>query len=69
MKNRFTQEQTIRSPQEGERADSIREACRRHHLTEQKCYRWRNIYGGMDVSEVKALRELEGENRAEENRG
>ena len=62
MKKRFTEEQIIRILQEGEQADNIREVCRRHNLTEQTFYRWRNKYGGMEVSEVKRLRELEREN-------
>lgn len=62
MKKRFTEEQIIRILSEGEQADNIREVCRRHNLTEQTFYRWRNKYGGMDVSEVKRLRELEKEN-------
>ncbi len=36
--------------------------CRLHNLTEQTFYRWRNKFGGMDVSEAKKLRELEREN-------
>ena len=32
------------------------------NLTEQTFYRWRNKYSGMEVSEVKRLRELEKEN-------
>lgn len=62
MKKRFTEEQIIRILQEGEQADNIREVCRRHNLTEQTFYRWRNKYGGMDITEVKRLRELEKEN-------
>jgi putative transposase len=62
MKKRFMEEQIIRILQEGEQAENIREVCRRHNLSEQTFYRWRNKYGGMDVSEVKRLRELEKEN-------
>lgn len=62
MKKRFTEEQIIRILQEGEQAENIRELCRRHNLTEQTFYRWRNKYGGMDISEMKRLRELEKEN-------
>jgi putative transposase len=36
--------------------------CREHNLTEQTFYRWRNKYGGLDVSEARKLRELEREN-------
>jgi len=62
MKKRFTEEQIIRILQEGEQAENTREVCRRHNVTEQTYYRWRNKYGGMNVSEVKRLRELEREN-------
>ena len=62
MKKRFTEEQIIRILQEGEQAENIREVCRRHNLTEQTFYRWRNKYGGMNISEVRRLRELEKEN-------
>jgi len=62
MKKRFTEEQIIRILQEGEQAENIREVCRRHNLTEQTFYRWRNKYGGMEVSEIKRFRELEKEN-------
>ena len=62
MKKRFTEEQIIRILQEGEQAENTREVCRRHNVTEQTYYRWRNKYGGMDISEVKRLRELEKEN-------
>ena len=57
MKKRFTEEQIIRILHEGEQAENIREVCRRNNLTEQTYYRWRNKYGGMDVSEIKRLRE------------
>lgn len=62
MKKRFTEEQIIRILHEGEQAENIREVCRRHNLTEQTFYRWRNKYGGMEVAEIKRLRELEKEN-------
>lgn len=62
MKKRFTEEQIIRILAEGEQADNIRDVCRKNNLTEHTFYRWRNKYGGMEVSEVKHLRALEREN-------
>ena len=63
MKKRFTDEQIIRILSEAENGSgTIREVCRRHNLTEQTFFRWRNRYSGMGVSEVRRLRELELEN-------
>ena len=59
---RFTEEQIIGILKEAEAAGNIRSVCREHNLTEQSFYRWRNKYGGMDVSEARKLRELEREN-------
>ena len=62
MNKRFTEEQIIRVLNEGGQADNVREVCRKHNLTEQTFYRWRNKFGGMEVVEVKRLSELEREN-------
>ena len=62
MKKRFSETQIIRILREGERAESIRQVCRQHAITEQTFYRWRKKYGEMSVAEVKRLRELEREN-------
>jgi putative transposase len=59
---RFTEEQIIGILKEAETAGNIRAVCREHNLTEQTFYRWRNKYGGMDISEARKLRELEREN-------
>ncbi len=40
----------------------IRELCRRHNVTEQTFFRWRNKYGGMEVADARRLKALEGEN-------
>ena len=63
MKKRFTEEQVIRILKEAEKTGvQIRELCRRHNITEQTFFRWRNKYGGMDVPDVRRLKVLEGEN-------
>jgi len=62
MKKRFTEEQIIRLLHEAEGADKVRDVCRKHNVTEQTFYRWRSKFGGMDVSEIRRLKELESEN-------
>ena len=37
-------------------------AARKHGVSEQSIYRWRNKYAGMEVSDVRELRRLKDEN-------
>lgn len=63
MQKRFSEEQIIGILAEAEQGNgSIRDVCRKHNLTEQTFFRWRNKFGSMAVSEVRRLKELEMEN-------
>lgn len=66
MKNkRFSEEQIIRIleevPNEGL---SIKDSCRKYGISDKTFYRWRIKYTGMNVPEVKKLKELEKQNIA-----
>ena len=61
-RKRFSEEQIIGILKTAELSGNIRSACAEHNVSEQTFYRWRNKYGGMEVSEAKKLRDLEREN-------
>ena len=63
MKKRFTEEQINGFLRQGD-VDGvvIRDLCRKHNITEQTFFRWRNKYNGMTVPEVRRLMDLETEN-------
>ena len=61
-RKQYSEEQIIRILQAGEAAENIRVVCSQYNITEQTYYRWRNKYGGMEVSAVRRLKELEREN-------
>lgn len=61
-RKRFTEEQIIKALKEVEAGGMAREVCRRMGVTETTFYRWRQKFGGLEVNEVKRLRELEQEN-------
>lgn len=63
MKKRFSEEQIIGILKEAEAGAKVTELCRRHGISDATFYTWRQKYGGMAVSEVKRLRDLEEENR------
>ncbi|MBC7910155.1 MAG: transposase [Pyrinomonadaceae bacterium] len=61
--SKFTEEQIIailRQAATGEQ--TIGAVCREHSIAENTFYKWRQKYGGMEVSEARRLRELEKEN-------
>jgi putative transposase len=62
-KSKFSEAQTIRILREAETGKSIREICREYGISVATFYRWQSLYGGMEVSELARLKELEQENR------
>ena len=59
----FTAEQIIKIlDQAQKREKTVAAICRDHGIAEASFYRWRKQFGGMTVSEVQRLRELEKEN-------
>lgn len=62
MKKRYTEEQIVKILQEVEQGSSIRDTCRKHNVAEGTFYRWRQSYGGMEVSDVRELKNLKLEN-------
>lgn len=59
---RFTEEQIVAILKEVETGRTVAEVCRAHGVSEQSYYRWRRKYGGLQVTELHRLRELEREN-------
>ncbi len=62
MKRRFTEEQIIGILREQEAGGMVKEITRRHGVSEQSFYRWKAKYAGLEVSELRRLKELEAEN-------
>lgn len=61
-KSRFTEEQIVAILKESDAGVSNAEICRKHGISDQTFYKWRQKYGGMQVSDVKRMKALEEEN-------
>jgi putative transposase len=61
-KTRFSESKIIGILKENESGISASELCRKYGMSEAAFYKWRSKYGGMDVSMMKRVRELEVEN-------
>ena len=61
-KSRFSDEQIVGFLKQAEAGMPIKELCRKGGFSDATFYKWRSRFGGMDISEAKRLRDLEGEN-------
>jgi putative transposase len=61
-RSRFTEDQIIGVLKEHEAGVPVADLCRKHGVSNASIYKWKAKYGGIDVSEAKRLKALEGEN-------
>jgi putative transposase len=61
-RKRFTEEQIIGVLREHELGAKTADLCRKHGISEATFYHWKSKFGGLDVSEARRLKQLEGEN-------
>ena len=60
---RFSEEQIIGILKEAEAGAKVTELCRRHGISDATFYTWRSKCGGIEISEMRRLKQLEEENR------
>jgi putative transposase len=62
-KSKFTEEQIAFALRQAETGTPVKEVIRKMGITEQTFYNWKKKYGGLGVSELRRLKQLEEENR------
>lgn len=61
-RSRFTEQQIVGVLKEAEVGVAVKELCRKHGISDATFYNWKAKYGGLSVSDLMRLKELEAEN-------
>ncbi len=60
-KSKFTESQIIGMLKQHEKGIRVADICREHGISQGTFYNWKGKYSGMEVSQIKRLKELEAE--------
>jgi putative transposase len=60
---KYSEEQIVKILKEADAGIKISDLCRKYGFSDATYYNWKAKYGGMGVSEIKRLKQLEDENR------
>lgn len=61
-KSRFTESQILKVLQSQQEGSKVVEICREYGISKQTFYNWKSKYGGITLSELQRVKELESEN-------
>ena len=62
-KTRYTEEQIAFALKQAETGTRVEEVCRKMGISEATFYNWKKKFGGMGVTKLRRLRQLEEENQ------
>ena len=61
--SKFTPEQILQALRQAESGTTVVDICRKLGVAEATFYRWKRQYAGLDMSELRELKQLRDENR------
>ena len=62
-KARFKETEIVRVLKEVEGGRQVKEVCRGYGISDATYYNWKTKYGGMEIADIRKLKELTDENR------
>jgi putative transposase len=62
-KTKFTESQIVFALRQADTGVAVSEVCRKMGISEATFYNWKKKFGGLGVSELRRLRQLEEENQ------
>jgi putative transposase len=60
-KTKFTESQIIGILKQQEGGHKVSDICREHGISQPTFYQWKSKYSGMDVAQLKKLKDMESE--------
>lgn len=60
-KSKFTETQIVKILAQQETGKSVTDICREHGISQPTFYQWKSKYSGMEVNQLKKMKELEAE--------
>jgi len=60
--SRFNESQIVGILKEADSGVMVKDVCRKYGISDATYYKWKSKYGGLEVSDVRRMRELEAEN-------
>jgi putative transposase len=60
-KSKYSESQIIAILKEQDAGRKVGDICREHGISQPTFYQWKSRYGGLDVNQLKRLKELEAE--------
>jgi len=60
-KTRFTESQIIGILKQQQAGQSVNDICREHGISQATFYNWKSKYSGLEVNQLKKMKEMEAE--------
>ncbi len=61
-RSRYSESRIVGILKEADAGVMVKEICRKYGISDATYYKWKSKYGGLEMSDVRRLRELEAEN-------
>lgn len=61
-RSKYSESQIVGILKEADSGMMVKDVCRKYGISDATYYKWKSKYGGLEVSDVRRMRELEAEN-------
>jgi putative transposase len=61
-RSQYNESQIVGILKEADSGVLVKDVCRKYGISDATYYKWKSKYGGLEVSDVRRMRELEAEN-------